>query len=140
MEFKVRIDIAQEPDVIWSVLMDLERWPEWTRSMTSVKRLDSGRLGIGSQVRIQQPKLKTLTWRVSEFVEGRVFAWDGQSPGLFVRARHEVQSSGSSGALVILTIEQSGWLSPLVNLLYGKLTKDYMEMEAQGLKRRSEMR
>jgi uncharacterized membrane protein len=139
MEFKVHVDIAQKPDVIWSVLMDLERWPEWTRSITSVKRLDSGKLGIGSQVRIQQPKLKSLTWRVSEFVEGRIFTWDAPSPGLFIRARHEVQPSGS-GAIVILTINQAGWLAPLVNLLYGKLTKDYMEMEAQGLKRRSEMR
>src|SRR4030095_5574831 len=121
------------------VLMDLERWPEWTRSITSVKRLDSGKLGIGSQVRIQQPKLKSVTWRISEFVEGRVLTWDGQSPGLFLRARHEVQPSGS-GAIVILIINQAGWLAPLVNLLYGKLTKDYMEMEAQGLKRRSEMR
>jgi uncharacterized membrane protein len=138
MEFKVHVDIAQTPDVIWSVLMDLERWPEWTRSMTSVKRLDSGKLGIGSQVRIQQPKLKALTWRVSEFVEGRIFAWDGQTPGLFIRAHHEVQPSGS-GAIVILTISQVGWLAPVVNLFYGKLTKDYMEMEAQGLKRRSEM-
>jgi uncharacterized membrane protein len=137
MEFKVPVDIAQQPEVIWSVLMDLERWPEWTRSMRSVKRLEPGKFGIGSQVRIEQPKLKTLTWRVSEFVEGRMFAWEARSPGLFIRARHEIRSSGN-GSIVILTVEQTGLLAPLVNLFVGKLTRDYMEMEAQGLKRRCE--
>src|SRR4030095_3143390 len=131
MDFKVRVDIAQNPSVIWSVLTDLERWPEWTRSMTSLRRLDSGSFGIGSQVRIVQPKLKSLVWRVSDFAEGRAFAWEARSLGLFIRAGHEIQSSGS-GSIVILTVHQSGWLAPLVNLFTQRLTRDYMKMEAQG--------
>jgi hypothetical protein len=118
--------------------MDLESWPEWTRSMTSIKRLDSGKFGLGSEVRIQQPKLRTLVWRVSEFVEGRVFAWEAQSSGLYIRAGHEVQLK-DRGSIVILTVHQSGWLAPLINLFYGKLTRNYMKMEAQGLKRRVEL-
>jgi uncharacterized membrane protein len=138
VEFKVRVEIAQQPAVIWSVLMDLEHWPEWTPSITSIERLDTGKFGLGSEVRIQQPKLKTLNWRVSEFVEGRVFAWEAQTPGLFIRAGHEVQLN-DRGSIVILTVHQSGWLAPLVNIFLGRLTRKYMQMEAQGLKRRVEL-
>jgi len=137
MQFKVRVDVAQRSSVIWSVLMDLERWPEWTRSITSIKRLDAGVLRVGSQIRIVQPKLKSLVWHVSDLVEDRNLAWEARSPGLLIRAGHEIQSSGS-GSVVILTIDQTGWLSPLIGLFTAKLTRDYMDMEAQGLKRRCE--
>ena len=35
--------------------------------------------------------------------------------------------------------DMSGLLAPLIRLFYGKLSRGYVEMEAQGLKRHSEM-
>ena len=42
MEFVRRIDIDAPMDVAWAVMSDGERWPEWTASVTSVRRLDKG--------------------------------------------------------------------------------------------------
>src|SRR5262245_16896058 len=93
MEIKVSVEVTRPPDVVWPVLVDIERWPDWTPSITEVERLDQSPLGIGSRVCIRQPRLKTMVWRVSEFNQGRFFTWETRSPGLFIVARHEVKAS-----------------------------------------------
>ena len=40
------------------MLSDVERWSEWTSTVTPAKRLDDGPLGVGSQARIEQPKIR----------------------------------------------------------------------------------
>jgi uncharacterized membrane protein len=58
------IDIAAAPERVWQVIVDIESWPQWTKSVTDVKRLDSGPLQVGSRARLQQPGLPPLTWEL----------------------------------------------------------------------------
>jgi len=135
--FEVSIEIDRPPDTVWSILTDLERWPEWTASVTGIERLDRAAFGMGSRVRIRQPKLKTMVWEVSEFQRGRLFSWHARSIGISVVASHEVRRAGH-GSSVTLRVDQEGWLSPLLKLFLGPLAQKYVEMEAQGLKKRCE--
>jgi hypothetical protein len=48
VEYAVSVDIHAPSDKIWSELIDVERWPEWTRSMTKVERLEAGPFSPGS--------------------------------------------------------------------------------------------
>ena len=137
MRIQVSIKVDRPPEVVWPVLVDVERWPEWTASITEVRRMDRASLDVGSIVRIRQPRLKTMDWRVTEFRKGRYFVWENRSPGVLTVASHTIREQ-ESGSIVDLTIDMTGWLSPLAGFLFGKLTRRYMEMEAQGLKRRSE--
>jgi uncharacterized protein YndB with AHSA1/START domain len=135
VRYQASIDIDASPDRVWAVLSDVERWPEWTASMTEVKRLDATGFGVGSRVRIKQPKLPATVWRVTSFEPGRSFDWVASGPGARTVARHIIAPQ-DGGSTVTLSIDQSGVLGSLIGLLLTGMTRRFFEMEAQGLKQR----
>jgi uncharacterized membrane protein len=137
MEIKVSIDIDRSPDIVWRIMADVDHWPQWTPTVTEVKPVDSSTFGLGSRVRVSQPRLRPMVWQVSQFIEGRLFTWEARSPGFFIVATHEVRAS-ARGSLVTLTLQQTGPLAPLVSLFFGNITRQYVHTEAEALKRRSE--
>ena len=135
--FSYAVSINAPPQRVFAVLCDVERWPEWTRTMTSVQRLDRGPFAVGSSARIVQPKLRPAVWRVTELDENHGFTWVARSPGVRMRAGHLVDASGD-GSRVALSFEVSGFLSLMVSRLYRGLIQEYVTTEAQGLKLRCE--
>lgn len=125
--------VAAPPEVVWDALIDVERWPTWTRSMRRVTRLDDGPLAVGSRVRIKQPRLVPVVWTVTELEPGRSFTWEAEAPGVRSVASHEVRPMGAGTSELRLVLDQSGPLSPAVSALYGRMTKRYVRMEAEGL-------
>ena len=138
MQHEVSVEINATPDKVWLVMADVQRWPEWTKSMTSVQRLDQGAFGAGSRARIRQPRLPAMIWRVTEFEPGRSFVWETRSLGARTVAGHRVVANGRNGSTVTLTVRQTGPLARLFSPWTSKIVRRYMQMEAQGLKRRSE--
>ena len=135
LEHSVEIDAPSER--VWEVLIDVERWPEWTQSMTRVERLGGGPFGLGSKARIKQPRFPEMTWTVCRFEEGRCFEWEARSGGVSTVAGHAVEAQ-EGASRVTLRIRQRGLLVPLLSALTGRLTRRYVEMEAEGLKRGAE--
>jgi len=135
---EVQVEIKAPVSKVWATLMDVERWHEWTKSIQSVTPLEKGPLALGSRYRIVQPKLSPLVWEVVMQDPGKGFAWIAQAPGLLTRGEHWVISSASGGVVFKSVLIQKGFLAPVVNWFLGGLTRRYMEMEAQGLRQRSE--
>ncbi len=135
--FSITVEIQASPGGVWAMLRDIERWPEWTPTVTSIQRVDRGPLAVGSRARIRQPKLLPAEWQVSELEEGRSFTWVSRSPGVRVTARHWVEADGG-GSRVTLSLEFSGLLGPLVARLTRSLSVRYLALEARGLKERIE--
>lgn len=138
MDIKRVIDITAPQDRVWATMVDVERWPEWTASMTSVKRLDRRPFGVGSRARVHQPRFPAAVWTVTALEPGRSFEWQSAAPGLLSVGVHTVDATGDHTSRVTLSITWSGPLAPVIRLLFGKLSKRYVQMEAQGLKLRCE--
>ena len=136
-QFRVTIEIEAPPQRVWSVMNDVEHWPEWTPSVTSVKRLDSGPLRIGSRARIKQPKLMPAVWEVVALEEGKNFTWITKSPGVRVSGFHSVEPNGNTSRAT-LAIDFAGVLAPLVAWITRNLNERYLNFEANGLKQRCE--
>src|SRR5262245_10099064 len=99
------IDAPTQP--VWEVLFDVARWPEWTPTIDSVKRLDDRPFRVGSRAEIRQPKLPKASWEVTEVIDGRRFTWEAKGPGVKTIARHEVVPD-AEGSKVTLSIELTG--------------------------------
>jgi uncharacterized protein YndB with AHSA1/START domain len=138
MDYRVSVEIDAPPARAWAELTDVERWPEWTASVTRVERLEAGPFGKGSRVRVTQPKLQTMVWTVTEFEPERSFTWTASAPGITSVGGHHLAASGDGRVTVTLAMHQTGALAPIIGMLYGNLTRRYISMEAQGLKRRTE--
>jgi carbon monoxide dehydrogenase subunit G len=138
-EFGSAVEIAAPPERVWAVMSEIERWAEWTPSVTRVERLDPGPLAVGHRARIRQPRLLPAVWRVTAIEPGRGFTWVTRSAGLRATGGHRVEPAGS-GSRAELTLRFEGPLAGLVARLFGALTTRYLALEAGGLKERSEGR
>jgi hypothetical protein len=136
---RISIDIAAAPADVFAVLCDVESWPEWTASVTSVKRMEGGPFGPGSRALVRQPRLRPAVWQVTAFVDGRRFTWATVNPGVRTDGDHVIEPVGT-GSRVTLSLRFSGFLAPLVGRIYRGLSRRYLSLEAQGLKARCESR
>jgi uncharacterized protein YndB with AHSA1/START domain len=115
----------------WSILADVEQWPSWTASMRRVE-LD-GPFAVNSVARIRQPRLAGAAWTITGIDPGRSFTWRSVAPGIRSVATHLVTPTGDGTCDVTLSIDQTGPLAGFFGLLYGRLTKRYVQMELDGL-------
>ncbi len=134
--FQFVIDIKSPPEQVMAVLRDVERWPEWTSTVSKAQRLDKGPFTVGSKARIEQPKLRPATWEVTQ-TDAKSFTWITRNPGLVIAAGHVAEPVGR-GSRVTLALDFSGFLAPLIARIFGNLNQRYLTMEAQGLRRRCE--
>ncbi len=122
----------------WAVLTDVTTWPRWTRSMTSVERLDEGALRVGSRAKAKQPGMPPMTWHVDELRDNEVFTWSAKTPGVHTTGVHRLTANPDGTTEITLEIEQRGPLAGVVNLLTGARTRRYLGLEAAGLKAAAE--
>jgi len=138
MELADRVIVAAPPARVWAVWADVERWPEWTASVTRIEPL-SGPLGPGARFRIAQPRLAVLVWEVTAYDAGVSWAWVARSAGATTTGFHAVRAEGD-GTVADMRIVHEGWLGRPVGWLLAGLTRRYMALEGAGLKRVAEER
>jgi len=135
--FSTSIDIPAPAARVWDVIRDVERWQEWTPSITSVRLLGRGPFEVGLRALIRQPKLPPAMWKVTELDAGRGFTWKSGLPGMWVYAHHSVVPIDGGGRAT-LSLRFDGVLGELLGRLTRSINDRYLGLEAAGLKRRSE--
>jgi uncharacterized membrane protein len=131
------IDIAAPVSLVWRVTADVEKWAEWTPTVTSVRLVNGERLRLGSIATIKQPMQSAADWTVVEYEEERRFAWQTSTAALRFKGVHDLAPS-TAGTRNTLAVEATGFLAlllwPVLRLAIRKSLRD----ENAGLKRRCE--
>ena len=137
MEHQVTTAADASPEQVWALLVDVERWPEMTKSISAARRVDEGPLHVGSEAIIEQPRLPRARWRVTDLAPGHYFTWETSSPGITTVGGHIVDPDGQ-GSRITLTLRMHGPLAPLLYALTSRLSRRYLTMEVEGLRRTAE--
>ncbi len=132
-----QVEIHATPDRVWTVLSDVERWPEWTASVSRVNLYTGRPIEVGSRAIVKQPRFPAAQWLVTDVEPGRGFVWVSIGPGLTVTARHEIEPI-ADGCRVTLSLEYAGLIARLVLRFTRGISERYVALEAEGLKARAE--
>ena len=138
MRFAKSIDIDAPQQRVWDVLSDFETWPQHIETVDIVELLTPAPITKGSRVRLKQPKLPDGTWDITVWDPPSYFEWTQKTGGTTSVAGHRVEALGERRSRLMLTLDMRGFLIPIVALFYTKLTNQYMDLEAEGMKRAAE--
>ena len=136
-KFSTSLTINASQEAVWKVLSDVARWHKWTPTVTKVEVLNTPELKLGNRYKLYQPKLQPAEWTVTELTTSN-FTWESKVPGMHMVAEHVVKSVNANQSEVTLTLAFNDWLGNLIGKLYGKMTEEYVQTEAQSLKKRVE--
>ena len=139
MRFEETIDIAASPGIVWAVMSDLPKWPEWTETVKSLAWVSGNALAVGATARVALEGAPTDVWTVTEVQDGRSFTWELRSRGVHTVAGHEIEPR-NGGSHVTLWIEQTGFVATLLRLYIARVSKRNLPIESAGLKRAAEAR
>jgi len=136
-QYSTSITINANQDAVWKVLSDVSRWSEWTPTVTKVEVVDTPELNLNNRYKVVQPKLQPAEWTVTELTTSN-FTWESKTLGVHLLAEHILTSKSASQTDLTLTFAFNGWLGKLIGTIYGKMSADYIQTEAQSLKKRVE--
>lgn len=132
MRHEVTTTVDAPAELVWRTVKDVEKWPEWTPTMTEI-HLHGDDLRSGSTATVRQPKQPVRTWTVTGLTEGRSFTWASVGRGLRMSADHVVTEEDGR-TTVLLTFSLAGPMAPFAGLLAGKLIRQAIGTEAAALK------
>ena len=132
------VSIDAPADLVWNVFTDVEQWPQWTASVTRLAGLDGPDLAVGRRFEIDQPRLPTLRWEVTDVVPQSSWTWVQHPPGGVTTAHHDVVETAEGTTVVRQELDQRGIVGAAVAVLMRRTTKRYLAMEGDGLKARCE--
>ncbi|XVX19918.1 SRPBCC family protein [Actinomycetota bacterium] len=115
-------------ETVWRVLSDIEGWPTWTPTVTTVQQIGREPAAYA----LWQPKLAPATWTITDWRPGQGFVWENKRPGILSVAQHWLEPAGD-GTRIHLTLEWTGGMTSTTHLLFGKRARSYVTTEAESL-------
>ena len=128
---------AATPDRLWAIVSEVERWGDRLPTIDLVRPLGSGPAGVGSKFEVRQPGLPKAVWEISDWQPGRSFTWVSAGPGVRSTAVHTVRQD-DDGSRLDLSLEWTGPLARVLELLIGRKARGMVETEAETFTRFAE--
>lgn len=121
------VEVAAEPETVWLVLADINRWPEWNPEVRRAAL--EGELSPGARFRWKAAAAK-ITSTVETVERPTLIAWSGRTVG--VRAVHRHTLAAAPGGTAVSSEES--WSGPLPRLLPGTMRKQLQRAVDDGLR------
>ncbi len=129
---------AATPDRLWSIVSDVERWGDRLPTVDVVRPLGRGPTAVGSKFEVRQPGLPKAIWEMTAWQQQeRSFTWVSTSPGIRSTAVHTVHGD-DEGSRLDLSLEWSGPLARVLELLIGRKARGMVDTEAETFTRIAE--
>lgn len=132
MRFEDHLEIEAPAALVFAINTDVERWPEFTTTVTSVELLD-GPLALGARARIKQPGQRPTVWTVTAFEQDRTFSWEARALGAHIVATHFVEPT-PAGARNTLRLDLHGIGGRLLGTLLGRKLRSGLATENAGFR------
>ena len=115
MKFSSSVVIDAPPERVFSLVDNLEEWPQWIPSIKRIEKLSDGPLKEGSQIRVTAKSGVTvkLLMTITEFVPGRRGVMQGKVLGVRM-TRYYTFESVEGGTKLTAGGEVSGILAFLI--------------------------
>jgi carbon monoxide dehydrogenase subunit G len=85
MKFESSVEINAPVKKVWTLVDNLEEWPQWMPSIKKIERVSKGPLTVGSQLSVTA-RVSRLTVRllmtITEFVSERAVVMEGKALGI----------------------------------------------------------
>ena len=118
-----QIEIAAEPAIVWDVLANVERWPEWNKDVKSVA-LD-GPIDVGSVFR-WKTSAGTITSTFKTLARPREIGWVGRALG--ITARHVWRLEPADGRTIVRTSESfNGFLARIFRIPFQRMLEQTLD-------------
>lgn len=137
MRIEHEVFIEAPVETVWRLTTDVESWPDMSKTMTSVRRVDGGSLAVGSSARVKQPGQRETTWTVTVLDPPTTFAWVARVFGVQTIASHHLAAEGA-GCRNRLGIELTGRGGRVLGALIGRQIRRSLATENEGFKRHAE--
>ncbi len=137
MRIENTVTIAAPIEKVWDITLDVEKWPDHTPTMTSIQRLDSGPLKVGSKVQIKQPGQRAKTWTVTLVDPPTGFAWSTRMAGTTLTATHLLTPS-QTGTTNSLRVDLEGPRKVALGAMLRRPILSAISKENEGLKAAAE--
>ena len=135
--FSVATTIGATPEIIWEILTDAPKYPEWDPGMNRIE----GHIAPGQKIKVftKLSPDRTFPVTVTEFMPGQRMKWaSGMPMGLFKGERTFTPSPQDDGTTEFSMREEfRGLLLPIFGRSIPDLTSSF-EQFAEGLKNRAE--
>lgn len=132
------IEIEAPPEVVWKVMIDVEKWPEWTASMRKIELMGDAPFGKGSSARVAPRMAPRGVWTVTEFEENRSFTWEAKSANSVALAEHVIEPVDGGSRVTLSATVSGSWILKVAAPVLAIVVRRGVRQEAEGLKRRSE--
>jgi uncharacterized protein YndB with AHSA1/START domain len=100
------IDIAAPVEAVWSVLTDVERWPEWNGDIARIAL--AGPFAAGTTIAMTVQDGDTIVLRLADVVDGVRFVDEATVADTVIRTAHVVTRLDEQRSRVLYRLEADG--------------------------------